>query len=132
MELNVVQVLTIVGVPGIISGLVCGIFMLMINRTIAKSDADRKNQDEQKRKRDKILQQQNEAMETQNKALMAGVQAILRDRLLQGYRHYEEKGWADYDDRMNLENIYLQYHNLGANGVMDEYRDRFLKLPTNK
>ena len=60
---------------------------------------------------------------------MTGVQAMLRDRLLQGYRHYEEKGYADYDDRSNMENMYNAYHNLGKNGVMDSMHDKFLKLP---
>jgi hypothetical protein len=68
----------------------------------------------------------------QTKAIKAGVQAMLRDRLLQGYRHYLEKGWADYDDRANLENIYVQYHTLGANGVMDDLRTRFLHLPVQR
>ena len=63
---------------------------------------------------------------------MTGVQALLRDRLLQGYRHYEEKGYADYDDRSNMENIYNAYHGLGKNGVMDEMRAQFLKLPKHQ
>ena len=62
-------------------------------------------------------------------AVMAGVQAMLRDRLLQGYRHYEEIGYADYDDRSNIENMYTAYHNLGKNGVMDDMNKKFLMLP---
>lgn len=122
------QIVMAAGIPSLISGLV----LLKINRMINRSEAARKNQEEIRQKRDKLIAEQNEAMEKQNKALMAGVQAILRDRLLQGYKHYEAKGWADYDDRLNLENIYEQYHNLGANGIMDGYRQRFLELPTNK
>ena len=63
------------------------------------------------------------------KALMIGVQAMLRDRLLQGYRHYEEQGYADYDERSNMENMYGAYHNLGENGVMDDMHDKFMRLP---
>lgn len=65
-------------------------------------------------------------------ALKLGVQALLRDRLLQGYKHYSAKGYADVDDRMNWMNLYEQYHNLGKNGVMDDTKDKFLKLPTQK
>ena len=65
----------------------------------------------------------------QTKAIKAGVQALLRDRLLQGYRYFRERGYADEDDRSNLENVYIQYHNLGANGVMDDLRLKFLALP---
>ncbi len=51
-----------------------------------------------------------------NKAMRLAVQAMLRDRLLQGYKHYLEKGWADLDDRSNMENVWRQYHALGGNG----------------
>jgi hypothetical protein len=57
---------------------------------------------------------------------------LLRDRLLQGYRQYEEKGYADYDDRSKMENIYKAYHGLGKNGVMDEMRASFLSLPKHQ
>lgn len=67
----------------------------------------------------------------QTRAVKRGVQALLRDRLLQGYKYYRHQGWADEDDRTNLENIYQQYHALGANGVMDNLRQRFLALPTD-
>lgn len=68
----------------------------------------------------------------QIKAIKKGIQALLRDRLIQGYKHYREKGYADEDDRANLENVYVQYHNLGANGVMDDLRTKFLSLPIEK
>ena len=108
------QILMVIGIPSIISGLVA----LGINRGMKARD---EKQEE--------IRQQSEAIERQNKALMAGVQAILRDRLLNGYRHYAQKGWADYDDRQNMENMWEQYHALGANGVMDGYRAKFLVLP---
>jgi len=66
----------------------------------------------------------------QIRSVRLGVQALLRDRLLQGYKFYRQQGWADEDDRSNLENIYQQYHHLGANGVMDNLHTRFLDLPT--
>ena len=67
----------------------------------------------------------------QTRAVKRGVQALLRDRLIQGYKYYRAQGWADEDDRANLENVYVQYHALGANGVMDNLRQRFLDLPLN-
>ena len=65
----------------------------------------------------------------QIRAVKQGVQALLRDRLIQGYKYYRKQGYADEDDRSNLENVYKQYHALGANGVMDDLRTRFLSLP---
>ena len=66
------------------------------------------------------------------RAISRGVQALLRDRLLQGYKHYRMQGFADEDDRDNLENVYVQYHALGANGVMDDLRTKFLALPVER
>ena len=68
----------------------------------------------------------------QNRAMKLAVQAMLRDRLLQGYKHYMEKGWADLDDRANLENIWKQYHALGGNGDMKDLRRTFRHLPMVK
>ena len=65
----------------------------------------------------------------QNRAMKLAVQAILRDRLLQGYKHYLEKGWADLDDRANMENVWRQYHALGGNGDMKDLRRTFRHLP---
>ena len=62
-------------------------------------------------------------------AVKKGVQALLRDRLVQGYKFYAAQKYAGVDDRSNLENVYVQYHKLGANGVMDDLRSKFLALP---
>ena len=65
-------------------------------------------------------------------AIAEGVKALLRDRLLQGYKHYIEKGWADMDDRSNMENVWRQYHALGGNGDMNDLRRTFRHLPMTK
>ena len=67
-----------------------------------------------------------------NKAIRLAVQAMLRDRLLQGYKHYLEKGWADLDDRSNMENVWRQYHALGGNGDMNDLRRTFRHLPVSE
>ena len=70
------KIASLVGVPSIISGL----FALLVAKMLKKRD----------KKQAEIIEQ-NQVMEAQNKAIMLGVQAFLRDRLLQGYRHYIEK-----------------------------------------
>jgi len=111
------QWLSIAGIPSIISG----IMVWAIQR-------GQKSRDEMQEE----IRKQTAATEAQNVALMKGMQALLRDRLLTGYRHYFEKGWAEYDDRENIENLYRQYHALGENGVMDGYRAKFLALPITR
>ena len=58
-----------------------------------------------------------------------GVQALLRAQLISDWNYYSEKGYAPIYARENFENVYIQYHSLGANGVMDDIRNKFLALP---
>ena len=115
--MDLYQVLIVIGIPSIISGMVA----ITINRGMKARD-----------EKQEIIRRQNELLEQQNAATMAGVQALLQDRLLQGYRQYDVKGYADFDDRKVMENLYEQYHALGKNGIMDGYRERFLELPSYK
>ena len=65
-------------------------------------------------------------------AVKYGIQALLRDRLYSLYSSCEVKGFASLPERDNFENMYKQYHSLGANGVMDDIRHKFLCLPLPK
>ena len=58
-----------------------------------------------------------------------GLQALLRHELYELYNKYYHLGWAPLDVKNDFENIYLGYHNLGKNGVMDGMHDRFMQLP---
>ncbi len=66
------------------------------------------------------------------KAMRKGMQSLLRDRLLQAYRYFSARGYAEVDDRENFRNMYEQYHALGKNGVMDDIYRRFMELPLEK
>ena len=70
------------------------------------------------------------AQKKKTEALELGVQALLRDRLYQMYAHYMHEGVAPIYARENFENMYQRYHNLGANGVMDDYYKKFMEIPT--
>lgn len=66
-----------------------------------------------------------------------GLQAVLRDRLIQLHRYCTEqrckgnikKAYATCDEKTNFENMYLKYHKLGENGVMDKIYADFMSLP---
>ena len=70
--------------------------------------------------------------EQKTESVQLGIQALLRDRLYQSYLHYTEKGYAPIYARENFENMYTQYHNLGANGVMDDLYNKFMNLPIER
>ena len=71
-----------------------------------------------------------EEIEKKNDVLKRGVQALLRHELYELYDdYYKEKGYAPLDIKNDFEFIYLGYHNLGKNGVMDGIHERFMQLP---
>ena len=70
--------------------------------------------------------------EKKTESVQLGVQALLRDRLYSTYLKYAEKGYAPIYARENFENMYNQYHTLGANGVMDDIYRKFMALPLEK
>ena len=63
------------------------------------------------------------------KAIEKGVQALLRAEMVAAYNRYSDKGFAPIYARENFENIWIQYHALGANGVMDDLHSKFMALP---
>lgn len=66
------------------------------------------------------------------KAQQRGIQALLRAQLIGDYNKWSERGYAPIYARENFENCYKNYHALGENGVMDDIRNKFLELPTDK
>ena len=62
----------------------------------------------------------------------SGDQASLRNDLYQLYDVCKKKGYASMGERINFDNLYKNYHELGANGVMDDTYAKFMALPSEK
>ena len=105
------QILSLAGVPTLVGIIIALVIKRPLDKRVQAAEASQATQQQQ------------------SQAIMLGVQALLRDRLLQGYKHYLDKGWADLDDRSNMENIWKQYHALGGNGDMLDLRRTFRHLP---
>ena len=56
--------------------------------------------------------------DARQRATERGIQALLRDRILQAYYHYAERGWISLHGLENVEAMYQEYHNLGGNGTV--------------
>ena len=56
--------------------------------------------------------------DARQKAVERGVQALLRDRIVQSYYHYEERGWITLHGLENVNAMYKEYHALGGNGTV--------------
>jgi len=105
------QILSLAGVPTLVGIIIALVIKRPLERRVQTAEENQATQ------------------QIQTRAVMLGVQALLRDRLLQGYRHYIAQGWAPYEERQNLENMYMQYEALGPNSVMDHLHGQFIALP---
>lgn len=70
------------------------------------------------------------AKKRENDALRAGVQALLRDRIIQAYNHYVcDKGWVPIYAKESIDACYKSYEALGDNGVIDSLMEQLNELP---
>ena len=63
-------------------------------------------------------------------AIEQGVQALLRNEIIRRYREFESKGEISILDKENLEEMFVQYKNLGGNGTVKKMMDELLNLKT--
>lgn len=65
----------------------------------------------------------------ENDALKAGLQALLRDRIIQAYNHYvQDKGWIPIYAKESIDACYKSYEALGDNGVIDNLMEQINEL----
>lgn len=114
--MSIEQILSICGVSGIISGVVGVLIAVFLKRPLERRVQENENA--------------NARVEAQNKATMLGVQALLRDRLLQAFNHYLARGWIGAGERDNIDNMYTQYESLGENNVISDIYDQVRALPS--
>lgn len=70
------------------------------------------------------------AKKKENNALKAGLQALLRDRIIQAYNHYVDgKGWIPIYAKESIDACYRSYEALGDNGVIDSLMEQLNELP---
>ena len=61
-----------------------------------------------------------------------GIQALLRDRMLQKWDYCRNRGYAPISDKGSFEAMHASYAGLGSNGVMDKVYNDFMSLPEEK
>lgn len=68
----------------------------------------------------------------QFKAVKLGMQAILRNEIIEQYNKYVERGYIPIYALDNVEIMYNQYHALGGNGTVTHLFEELKELPTKK
>lgn len=64
-----------------------------------------------------------------NQAIHDGMQALLRDRIIQAYNHYQDKGYCPIYGKENVKRMYDAYHELGGNDVATKLKDTLINMP---
>ena len=65
-----------------------------------------------------------------DKSIADGVQSILRDRIIQVYNYYKDKGYCPIYAQENVKRLYEPYHSLGGNDVATGLVEKLLDMPT--
>lgn len=65
-------------------------------------------------------------------AIKLGIQALLKDRIIQSYNLCMEKGYCPIYALENINTLYKQYHALGGNETVTELVEKLKDLPTEK
>lgn len=70
------------------------------------------------------------AKKQENNALKAGLQALLRDRIIQAYNHYcDDKKWIPIYALESINACFRSYEALGENGVINGLMEQLNDLP---
>lgn len=68
----------------------------------------------------------------QFKAVKLGMQAMLRNSIIDKYNHYTEQKFIPIYGLDNITAMYEQYHALGGNGTITRLYEELKELPTRK
>lgn len=66
-----------------------------------------------------------------NEAISAGVQALLRENLVDNFNKYTEKGYCPIYAKESIKKVYAAYHGLGGNDVATELYKKLLDMQEN-
>lgn len=76
------------------------------------------------------MRKKQKAQELKQEAFERGLKGLLHDRIHERYYECAEKGYADVQDRENMESLYVPYHELGGNGTGTALYTKMQELPT--
>ena len=66
----------------------------------------------------RLLRSRLHGVDKRQQATEQGIRALLRDRIVQAYYHYADRGWITLHGLENVEALYKEYHALGGNGTV--------------
>lgn len=127
-----VQTILTTAVSVLVTLLITLVFNGIINWPKKKRQQQVKEEDERKKFREdllSIINKNNEEIKMDLQLCKMGLQAVIKNTLKTRYEKWLAESYAPLDAKDDLERMYQVYHKLGANGVMDSLREKFLELP---
>lgn len=76
----------------------------------------------------RLLYRRQKRTDQRQKVMERGIQALLRDRIVQAYYHYSDREWITLHGLENVEALYREYHALGGNGAVTKLVDDLREL----
>lgn len=92
-----------------------------------KKKEEDKNEELKKQRKEAALQAEKQKQEAE--ALRVSLLALIRDRILQGYRYYRREHGISPQDLETMTKLYMAYHALGGNGTITAVYDKIKALP---
>ena len=80
----------------------------------------------------KYLHKQDKIRKAEQEAIKLGIQALLRNGIIEQYNKYMDKKYIPIYALDNVEAMYKQYHALGGNGTITELYEDLKQLPHRK
>ena len=78
----------------------------------------------------RVVAKRQKLQEIKDNAICEGVQALLRDRIINTYNRAIDKGFCPIYEKESLKRLYTAYHNLGGNDVATELYHKTLEMQT--
>lgn len=80
----------------------------------------------------KSLRDQMAEERTKNEAIAEGVQALLRESIVNAYNRAQDKGFCPIYAKESTKKVYKAYHGLGGNDVATELYSKMLRMPEER
>ncbi len=112
-------------IPLIISNAL-SLFVAILSHRINKRMQER---DEKERQEAIIREEAVQKRQMEHDALIAGLRAILRDRLINAYRTYGEWEEIPLYVSENIQKMYMAYHNVGGNDTVTKLYEILMDKP---
>ena len=109
--------------------IVSTIVTAIISYLMYRLQRHQENKDAEMEKQREAEVERIEQEKKKSEAIQASLLALIRDRILQGYRYYHGQGGISTQDLETMAKLYAAYHALGGNGTITTVYNKITNMP---